>query len=137
MSWACASMRRRISAQPSAAAAAWSSSLPCLRDHDQPSPILCHSTGPPVPVSTCTRWSALNASSSPTFHFADFTNWNTPIDQPWFQARSAVPKAAVDLPFISPVCTTSSGRVRRCRVESPSFGVTGTWPCGIRQPTLR
>ncbi len=71
-----------ISAQPSAASAAWSSSVPVRRDHDQPEPILCHSTGPPSPVSACRRPSAPNAVSSPTFHLALLTNWKTPIDQP-------------------------------------------------------
>ena len=32
---------------PSAAAAAWSSADPALRDQDHPAPILCHSTAPP------------------------------------------------------------------------------------------
>lgn len=57
--------------------------------------------------------STLSAFSSPTFHFADLTNWNTPIGQPWFQARSASPKAAVDLPLPGPVWTNTSGRLRR------------------------
>jgi hypothetical protein len=71
------------------------------------------------------------ACSSPTFHLADLTNWNTAIDQPWLQPRSASPNAAVDLPFISPVCTTTSGRFRRCRVVSPSSGIVVGCPCGM------
>src|SRR5215210_3880816 len=42
-----------------------------------------------------------------------------------------MPNAAVDLPFISPVWTASSGRLRRCRVLSPSSGTTSTLPWGI------
>lgn len=57
--------------------------------------------------------STLSARSSPTFHFADLTNWNTPTGQPWFQARSASPNAAVDLPLPGPVCTIVNGRLRR------------------------
>ncbi len=72
---------------------------------DQPSPILFQVTVPPLPVSP----SALRAFSSPTFHLADFTNWNTPIGQPWFQARSAMPKAAVDFPCRRP-CAPSPAR---------------------------
>jgi hypothetical protein len=55
----------------------------------------------------------VNAVSSPTRHFALFTNWNTAIEKPASQARSASPKAAVDFPLHSPVCTISSGRSRR------------------------
>ena len=72
--------------------------------------------------ASCSRPSARNAASSPTRHLALLTNWNTPIGQPWFQARSASPNAAVDFPFMSPVCTISSGRLRRCRVVRPSSG---------------
>ena len=110
---------------------------PALRAHDQPSPILCHSTGPPSPVSSCSRPSARNAVSSPTRHFADFTNWNTPIDQPCAHPRSASPNAAVDLPFISPVCTTSSGRLRRWRVVRPSAGTATGLALGHGRTSLR
>ncbi len=65
--------------------------------------------GAALPEAPSTR----SAFSSPTFHFADLTNWNTPMGHPWFQARSASPKAAVDLPFPMPVCTTTSGRFLR------------------------
>ena len=41
----------------------------------QPEPILCQTTGPPSPVSSCSRPSAVSAFSSPTFHLALFTNW--------------------------------------------------------------
>src|SRR6185503_11262265 len=58
-----------------------------------------------------------------------------PIDQPWFQPRRARPNAAVDLPFISPVWTISSGRLRRWRVVSPSSGTLVTWPCGMSPPS--
>ena len=115
---------RLISAQPSAASAAWSSAVPSLRDHDQPEPILCHSTGPPSPVSSCSGRAARSAVCSPMRHFADFTNWKTPMSQPWFQARMARPNAAVDFPLPSPVWTISSGRLRRWRVVSPSSGTT-------------
>ncbi|CAM5325944.1 hypothetical protein SCALM49S_05387 [Streptomyces californicus] len=57
--------------------------------------------------------STLSAFSSPTFHFADFTNWNTPIGHPWFHARSARPKAAVRPPLPTPVWTNRRGRLRR------------------------
>ena len=36
-------------------------------------------------------------------------NWKTPTGHPADQARRASPKAAVDLPLPSPVCTMSSG----------------------------
>ena len=85
---------------------------------DQPSPILCQLTGPPSPVSPSTR----SARSSPTRHLADLTNWKTPIDQPWVQPRSASPNAAVDFPLPSPVWMINNGRLRRCRVVSPSAG---------------
>ena len=39
-----------ISRQPSKAAAAWSSSVPDFRVHDQPSPIFCQSTAPPLQI---------------------------------------------------------------------------------------
>ena len=42
--------------------------------------------------------------------------------QPWFHPRKARPNAAVDFPLPSPVCTMSSGRLRRWRVVSPSSG---------------
>src|SRR3712207_6142307 len=48
-----------------------------------------------------------------------------------------MPNAAVDLPFISPVWTASSGRLRRCRVVRPSCGVTATCPCGTSPPRWR
>src|ERR1700761_6292214 len=51
--------------------------------------------------------------------------------QPWFQPRSAMPNAAVDFPFMSPVWTMSSGRLRRCFVVSPSSGTLCGTPCGI------
>jgi len=38
----------------------------------------------------------------------------------------AMPKAAVDFPFISPVWTASSGRLRRWRVVNPSSGTALT-----------
>ena len=47
------------------------------------------------------------------------------------QARNAKPKAAVVFPLPSPVCTTTSGRARRCRVVRPSSGATAGCPCGI------
>src|SRR5262249_858704 len=74
----------------------------------QPSPILCQVTGAPSPVCSCTRDSARSADSSPVFHLALFTNWYTTIGQPWFHARSVSPNAAVDLPFISPLSTTTT-----------------------------
>src|SRR5919112_5404558 len=51
-----------------------------------------------------------------------------------------MPNAAVDFPFISPVCTISSGRLRRWRVVRPSsgtatgcpFGMSGSLPFGHR-----
>src|SRR3954449_1335675 len=58
------------------------------------------------------------------------------MGQPWFQARMAMPNAAVDLPFISPVWTASSGRFRRCRVLSPSSGTTATCPFGMSSRLL-
>ena len=51
--------------------------------------------------------------------------------QPWFQPRRARPKAAVDFPLPSPVWTISSGRLRRCRVLSPSSGTTSGCPWGM------
>src|SRR5690606_19073338 len=84
-------------------------------------------TVPPSPLAPSSR----SARSSPVRHFADLTNWNTPIGQPWFHARSAMPNAAVDFPLPGPVCTITSGRFRRCRVVSPSSGITGGLPCGI------
>src|SRR5690606_28823061 len=94
-----AARSRLTCSQPSRALASLSSCASrCTQD--QPSPILCQSTVPPSPESPSTR----SARSSPTFHFADLTNWNTPTGQPWFQARSASPKAAVDLPLPTPVC---------------------------------
>jgi hypothetical protein len=50
------------------------------------------------------------------------------MPQPWFQPRSARPNAAVDFPFIGPVCTMSSGRFRRCLVVSPSSGTVSGMP---------
>lgn len=67
----------------------------------------------------------------PTFHFALLTNWNTATSKPWFQARSAMPKAAVDLPLPGPVWTASTGALRRARVVRPSTGTVSGWPCGI------
>src|SRR5690606_27582467 len=98
------------------------------------SPILCQATDPPSPLSPSTR----RARSSPIRHFADFTNWNTPIGQPWFHARSAIPNAAVDLPLPGPVWTISSGRLRRCRVVRPSSGTDTGFPWGMsgRLPVL-
>ncbi len=64
-------------------------------------------------------------------HLADFTNWKTPTFQPWFQLRMARPNAAVDFPLPSPVCTISSGRLRRWRVVSPSSGTTSGCPLGM------
>src|SRR5689334_23213710 len=127
-------MRRLTSAQPSAASAAWSSSEPSLRDHDQPEPILCHSTGPPSPVSSCSSPSRSSTVCSPMRHLADFTNWKTPMLKPWFQPRIASPKAAVDFPLPGPVCTMSSGRLRRSRVVSPSSGIVVGTPCGMSAP---
>ncbi len=57
------------------------------------------------------------------------------IGQPCVQPRSASPKAAVDLPLPMPVWTTTRGRLRRCRVVSPSSGTTAGCPCGIKQPS--
>ena len=74
------------------------------------------------------RPSSRNAASSPTFHFALLTNWNTAMEKPWFQARNAMPNAAVDLPLPAPVCTASSGALRRARVLSPSSGMPIGWP---------
>ena len=71
---------------------------------------------------------------SPIFHLADFTNWNTPMSQPWFHARIASPNAAVDFPLPGPVCTMTSGRLRRWRVLSPSSGTISGCPLGIRPP---
>ena len=45
-----------------------------------------------------------------------------------------MPNAAVDLPLPGPVCTASSGALRRARVVSPSSGTVGGWPCGIACP---
>ncbi len=75
-----------------------------------------------------------SAVCSPIRHLADLTNWKTPTDQPWFQPRRASPKAAVDFPLPSPVWMISSGRLRRCRVVSPSAGTWSGWPSGIRRP---
>jgi hypothetical protein len=50
------------------------------------------------------------------------TNWNTAMSKPWFQARKAMPNAAVDLPLPGPVWTASSGALRRARVLRPSSG---------------
>ena len=77
-----------------------------------------------------------NAVCSPIRHLADLTNWKTPIDQPWFQPRSASPNAAVDFPLPSPVWMINNGRLRRCRVVSPSSGTCSGWPSGIRPPCL-
>ena len=49
------------------------------------------------------------------------------------KAGRARPKAAVDLPLPTPPWTTTSGRLRRCRVVSPSSGVTGVCPWAIRR----
>src|SRR5699024_11393482 len=117
-----------ISRHPSRAWAAWSSSVPALRDHDQPEPILCHSIGPPVPSASCSLARVSKAVCSPRRHLADLTNWNTATDQPWFQLRSASPKAEVDLPLPSPVLTITSGRLRRWRVVSPSSGMYAGCP---------
>ena len=38
-------------------------------------PILCQTTGPPSPVCSCSRPSAVSPFSSPTFHLALLTNW--------------------------------------------------------------
>src|SRR2546421_10899320 len=46
--------------------------------------------------------------SSPTFQRPDLTNWMTQTVQPRATARIAVPKAAVDLPFPSPVFTMTT-----------------------------
>ena len=86
---------------------------------DQPSPILCQATGPPSPVCRARASAAARSPRRPSTSRASRTG-TPPIGQPWFQARSAIPNAAVDLPLPAPVCTTSSGRLRRCRVVSPS-----------------
>ena len=83
---------------------------------------MCHSTAPPTPRSVCARPSSANALSSPTFHLALLTNWKTATLIPAFQARIAIPNAAVDLPLPAPVCTASTGWVRRERVVNPSSG---------------
>ena len=103
--------------------------MPALRLQDQPEPILCHSIEPPRPVVSCSSPRDSNAVCSPIRHLADLTNWKTPIDQPWFQPRSASPNAAVDLPLPSPVWTINNGRLRRCRVVSPSVGTCSGLPC--------
>src|SRR4051812_29993435 len=97
--------------------------------------MLCHCTGAPCPVRACTSPSACSACSSPTRHLPLLTNWYTATGSPAFQARSAVPNAAVDLPFMSPVLTTSSGRCRRCFVVSPSSGMSVGWASGISGPS--
>src|SRR5699024_10382249 len=96
-------------------------------------PILCHSTGPPSPVSVCRDPRRRKTSSSPTFHLALLTNWKTPIEKPWFHPRSAIPNAAVDFPFPVPVCTAVMGRLRRCRVVRPSSGTESgsSFPCAM------
>jgi len=65
-----------------------------LLSHVKPSPIVNHS----MP-------SLVAEVSSPTFHFPDLTNWMTHTFQPRAAARIAVPNAAVDFPFPSPVFT--------------------------------
>src|SRR6266481_79736 len=60
----------------------------------KPSPIVSHSM--PRLVA---------AFSSPTFQLPDFTNWMTHTFHPRATARIAVPNAAVDFPFPSPVLT--------------------------------
>lgn len=52
---------------------------------------------------------------------------------PWFHARRAMPKAAVDFPLPSPVLTAVTGSIRRCRVVNPSLGMFAgsTFPLGI------
>src|SRR5713226_4828524 len=77
----------------------------------KPSPIVSHST--PRLVA---------AYSAPTFHFPDFTNWMTHTFQPRATARMAVPNAAVDFPFPSPVFTiTIEGALLVARA-GPSVG---------------
>src|SRR3989441_10484464 len=68
-----------------------------LLSHVNPSPIVSHA----MPK-------LLAAFSSPTFQLPDLTNWMTQTVQPRATARIAVPKAAVDLPFPSPVFTMTT-----------------------------
>src|SRR6266852_1971028 len=68
-----------------------------LLSHVKPSPMVNHSM-PRFVAAVC----------SPTFHFPDLTNWMTHTFHPRATARMAVPKAAVDFPFPSPVLTITT-----------------------------
>ncbi len=65
------------------------------------------------------------------FPFGALDELNTATSKPWFQARSAIPNAAVDFPLPAPVCTASNGALRRARVDRPSSGTASGRPCGI------
>src|SRR5712691_7943999 len=68
-----------------------------LLSHVKPSPMVNHSM-PRFVAAVC----------SPTFHLPDLTNWMTQTFHPRATARIAVPKAAVDFPFPSPVLTITT-----------------------------
>src|SRR5882672_7776513 len=68
-----------------------------FESHVNPSPIVHHST--PSFTADC---------RSPTFHSSDLMNWITQTFQPRATARKAVPNAAVDFPFPSPVLTITT-----------------------------
>src|SRR5712691_3949681 len=59
----------------------------------------------PSPIVNHSMPRLIAAFSSPTFHLPDFTNWITHTLQPRAAARMAVPNAALDFPFPSPVFT--------------------------------
>src|SRR5260370_26103578 len=82
-----------------------------LLSHVKPSPIVNHST--PRLVA---------AFSSPTFHLPDLTNWMTHTFQPRATARMAVPNAAVDFPFPSPVFTITIEDALLVARARPSVG---------------
>src|SRR5688500_5436858 len=81
--------------------AAWATAWSCVRSadsHVNPSPMANQST---PRRSRRTR-------SSPTCHFPDLRNWTTLTGQPRATRRTTMPNPAVDLPFPSPVFTTTS-----------------------------
>src|SRR5260221_958558 len=76
----------------------------------------------PSPIVSHSKSRLVAAFSSPTFHFPDLTNWMTHTFQPRATARIAVPNAAVDFPFPSPVFTiTIEGALLVARA-GPSVG---------------
>src|SRR3989442_15644335 len=93
--------------------------------HVKPSPRVHHSTPRRIAISR-----------SPTFHRSDFTNWITHTFQPRATARSAVPKAAVDLPLPFPVFTITTDGALREALGGACSGASGGLICAREPPRL-